>query len=132
MSDCYLTPSQSFFSTPWREQVNFQWDDGGVRFVLDQHAELDFYSTNSLKQQSAYRHVAPIGHNILIPSQPVFALFPYCCVLSGEATNTNFIVFGLTRPELEPTIFRTRNEHANHYTTDAVQIILKFIFILFR
>jgi len=59
-----------------REQVNFQRDDDGVRFVLDQHAELDFYSASSLKQQSADRHVAPLGHIILIPSRPVFALSP--------------------------------------------------------
>jgi len=31
-------------------------------------------------------------------------------VLIGEATNTIFIVFGLTRPVLEPTIYRTRAE----------------------
>jgi fructose-specific phosphotransferase system IIC component len=31
---------------------------------------------NSLKQQSASRHVAPFGHIILIPDQPVFALSP--------------------------------------------------------
>ena len=47
-----------------------------IRFVLDQHAELKFYSASSLKQQSAGRHVAPLGHIILIPSQPVFALSP--------------------------------------------------------
>jgi hypothetical protein len=41
-------------------------------------------------------------------------------VLSGEATTTNFIVFGLIRPGLESTIYRTRGEHANHYVTDAV------------
>jgi hypothetical protein len=51
-----------------------------VRFVLGQNAELDFYSASSLKQQSAGRHVAPVGHIILIPSQPVFALSPKCCV----------------------------------------------------
>jgi hypothetical protein len=45
-----------------------------VCFVLDQQAELDFYSASSLKQQSADKHVAPLGHIILIPSQPVFAL----------------------------------------------------------
>ena len=40
-------------------------------------------------------------------------------MLSGEATNANFIVFGLTRSGLEPTIiYRTRGVHANHYTTD--------------
>jgi hypothetical protein len=47
-----------------------------VCFVLDQHAELDFYSASSLKQQSADKHVAPLWHIILIPSQPVFALSP--------------------------------------------------------
>ena len=57
-----------------QEQINFQWDDDEVRFVLDEHAELDFYSASSRKQQSADRHVAPLGHIILIPSQPVFAL----------------------------------------------------------
>jgi hypothetical protein len=55
--------------------VNRVYDDE-VRFVLDQHAELDFYSDSSLKQQSAGRHLAPHGHIILIPSQPVFALSP--------------------------------------------------------
>jgi hypothetical protein len=39
-------------------------------------------------------------------------------VLSGEATKTNCIVFGLTRSGLEPTIYHTRGEHANHYTID--------------
>jgi hypothetical protein len=47
-----------------------------VRFVLDQHAELDFYSASSLKQQSADWHDAPLGHIIQIPCQPVFALSP--------------------------------------------------------
>jgi hypothetical protein len=41
-------------------------------------------------------------------------------VISEDEANTNFIVFGLTPPGLEPTIYRTRGEHANHYTTDAV------------
>ena len=39
-------------------------------------------------------------------------------MLSGEVTNTTLIVFGLTRPEVEPTIYRTRGEYANYYTTD--------------
>jgi hypothetical protein len=46
----------------WREQVNFQWDDDEVRFVLDQHAKLDFNSA-----RSADRQFAPLGHIILIP-----------------------------------------------------------------
>ena len=56
------------------EQVNFQWDDDEVRFVLDQHAGLDFHSASSLKQQSTGRHVAPLRHIILIPSLCSFSL----------------------------------------------------------
>jgi hypothetical protein len=36
----------------------------------------------------------------------------------------NFIVFVLTWPGLEPTIYPIWGEHANHYTTDAVLIIV--------
>ena len=44
-------------------------------------------------------------------------------LISGEATNTNLIVFGLTRSGLKPTIYRTRGKHANHYSTDAVNLV---------
>jgi hypothetical protein len=115
------TNSAIFSAISWWEQVNYQCDDDDVCFVLDQHAELVFYSASSLKQPSAGRHVAILGHIILIPSQPVFALSPKCCVLSREETNTNLKVFGFTRSGLEPTIYRTRGVHANHYATDAVQ-----------
>jgi len=83
VSDCCLTPTFSAIS--WREQVNFQWDDGEIHFVLDQPAELDFYSASSLKQQSADRHVAPLGHIIMIPSQPVFfILFNAVCLAEKQ------------------------------------------------
>jgi len=49
-----------------------------IRFVLDQHVELDFYIASSLKQQSADRHVAPLGRGriILILSRPAFVISP--------------------------------------------------------
>jgi hypothetical protein len=31
-----------------------------------------------MKQQSAGRHIAPLGHIILIPSQPIFLLYAAC------------------------------------------------------
>jgi hypothetical protein len=34
----------------------------------------------------------------------------------------NFIVFGFTRSGFEPMIYRTRGDHTNHYTTDAVRV----------
>ena len=42
-------------------------------------------------------------------------------VLSGEATNINLIVYSFTRSGLEPTIYRTRDEHANHYITNTLK-----------
>jgi hypothetical protein len=42
-------------------------------------------------------------------------------VVSGEATNTNFLVIGFTRSWLKPTIYHTWGEHLNHYTNDAVK-----------
>jgi hypothetical protein len=50
-----------------------------IRFVLYQHAKYDLYSASSLKQQSMGRYVGPLGHLILIPSQPVFC--SYCLKL---------------------------------------------------
>ena len=39
VSDCCLTPTQQYFSAEsWWEQVDFQWDDDAVCFLLDQHA----------------------------------------------------------------------------------------------
>ena len=78
MSEWLLVNTQvsRFWAIGWWKQVTLQWDDDDVRFVLDQHAHLDFYSASSLKQQSADRHVAPLGHIILISSQPVFTLTP--------------------------------------------------------
>jgi hypothetical protein len=127
VSDCCLMPTQQIFSyicISWWEQVNFQWNDDEVRFdlVLDQDALLDFDSASLLKQQSANRHVAPLRHIILIPSRPVFVpfLLNAACLAENWATNTTFIVFGLTKLSLEPTIYSTRGEHANHYTTDTL------------
>lgn len=39
---------------------------------------------------------------------------------SGEATDAYLIVFGLTRLALEPTIYPTRRENANHYKTNVI------------
>jgi hypothetical protein len=43
---------------------------------------------------------SPLGHIILIPCQSVFILTSICRVLSREAANINFLVFGLIQPVL--------------------------------
>jgi hypothetical protein len=62
------------YNMVWTSYI--RWDENNVHFVLDQHAELDFYGAISLKRQYVARHVAPLGHIIPILSQPVFALSP--------------------------------------------------------
>jgi len=52
MSDCCLMPNEQLFSYIKARTSYIQWNDGDVFFVLDQHAELYFYSASSLKQQS--------------------------------------------------------------------------------
>ena len=80
-----------FLSISWQEQITFRWDE--VHFVLKKHDDLDFHWAYSLKQQSMDRHIAPLGHIILNPSPPVFALTPSCCVLySRKTANTKFLV----------------------------------------
>jgi hypothetical protein len=57
-------------------------------------------------------------------SEPT-GLCSFSLMLSGEVTNTNFKVFGLTRPGFQLTIYRTQGEHANKYATDAVDIRIR-------
>ena len=109
----------------YHDENNVQFDEITMMSAFFQINTLtkcmfDLYSANPVKQKSTGRHVAPRGHIIPIPSQSVFALTPECFVLSGKATTTNFIIFGLTRIWLEPTIYRTPGEQASHNTTDAV------------
>ena len=127
MSDCCLTPIQQYFSYIMATTSSFSMRWWWGPLCSRQTRWVGFYSASSLKQNSTGRHIALLRHIILVPSQPVFALTPYCYVLSEEATNTNFKVVGLTCPGLEPTIYCTRGEHANHYTTDAVLVSSNFI-----
>jgi hypothetical protein len=60
-----------------------------TRRMLTSSMEDRGFETGYWNNMSSGRHVAPLVHIILILSRPVFALFPQCCMLSGEATNTN-------------------------------------------
>jgi hypothetical protein len=99
------------------------------------------YKTNMLSwisivlghwNKSTERHVSHIGHIFRIPSQPVFDLIPKQYVIIEETTKTNVIVYGLTRPGVQSTIYRTHCKHANHYTTDAAVIITKYLLIIWK
>jgi len=54
--------------------IYIQWHGDGDIFVPLKDAQLDFYSSNSLKQQPTTRLANLLGHIILILSQPAFVL----------------------------------------------------------
>ena len=102
----------NFSAISWREQVTFWWDDDDVFIVLDQHAELDFYSASSL------------NNSPLLQSDTFFLILTSRLLLLSAVCLSDkyqfFIVFGLTRPGLELLIYHTWGKPANHYTTDAI------------
>lgn len=83
-----------------------------------------FYSISSLKKQSAGKHVISLRHIIPILIQPVFDLTSESYVLSGEADSSKYRFHNLSIDQIwAPSIYRTRSEHINHYTIDAVPSI---------
>jgi hypothetical protein len=97
------------------------WDNDEVHFIIDQqHALLYFYCASSLIQQSAGRHVLHSATlSWLWDNQSLHFLLNAICL--AEKQLIPILVFGLTRPRLEPTISCAGGKHANHYTINAVQ-----------
>jgi len=69
---------EEFSAISWQEQITFQWDDGDVYFVRDQHADLDFYCASSQKQQSSGRHFTCTHYPDSEPSSLCASSF--CCI----------------------------------------------------
>jgi hypothetical protein len=73
---------------------------------------------------------------VLKPTELMFCYHLSCCVLAAILYNLILLsdaclyqwhIFGLVRSGLEPTINRTRCEHANQYTTDAVDNAIQIL-----
>jgi hypothetical protein len=91
-------------------------------------------SAGSLKQQSTDRHVAPLGHISLIPSQPlpVFALINAVCLAEKQqipkvwsdrgsnprSTTLEARTHNLPHSRLEPTIYHTRGSNPQSTTLE--------------
>ena len=93
VSDNCLTPNKQFFSNI---MARTSYDD-----------DCYIHKTNTL------------GNITLILRQPVFDFTPYCCAC--DAANINFIVFSFTWTGLEPTIYYSKWEHANHYIINVIK-----------
>jgi hypothetical protein len=66
VSDYCITPNGHWIGQLYRGN-NKKLHDDDVHFILEH--QWDFYIASSLKQQSAGRHVAPLGH-IFFYSEP--------------------------------------------------------------
>jgi hypothetical protein len=95
---------------------SYIWWDDDVRFVLDQHALLDFNCASSLKQQYTDRHVAPLRHIILILRHHLCSLMLHAQGISHKYQFYS-VLFNPTR--LEPIMYCTEGK-PNQYTTNAV------------
>ena len=118
VDDCCLTLFEHILVISLCEEVTLQFNDDVVCFVLYQHAI-----------------VLPHWNNIGLSSTQTYysdsescSLTHQCCVLNGDSVYTNCIVFVLTRPTLESTIYRIRVDYANHYTTDRGSNIQPYVF----
>jgi hypothetical protein len=59
------------------EQVTFRWDDNDFHFVLNPELSWIFYSSSSLKQQSAGSYVALLWNIMLIPKPTSLCSYRY-------------------------------------------------------
>ena len=84
--------------------TNLHFDEIMMSVLCWPHTYFDFHGPIPMKEKPVNRHVTPLEHITLIPSQPVIALTPSFYV--RESTDTSFIVFDLTPPG-----FKTHDIH---------------------
>ena len=90
LREYYLTLNEQLFTYYMARTSYSRCYDNAVRFILVQlpYLEfilvqlpyLEFYSASSMKLQSAGRHVAPLGHIVLVPIQ-TFLVLTYSLML---------------------------------------------------
>ena len=76
----------------WGEQVNFLWGDNDVRFILYQHAKLDFYIATSLKQQFINSSPPPTHY----PASEPISLWFFSLMLHAWQRNNKYQLFCLS------------------------------------
>ena len=94
-SECCFTPSNIFSAISWREQVIFQWDDGEICFVLDQHIYWIFFIVLAHWHNSHRVDMSPHSDTWSWFRAIQHLLSLQCRVLSGEAANANLKVLGV-------------------------------------
>ena len=122
-ASCCLTPiSEQFFRyTMARTSYSLVRWYIDICFVLDQREDLDVWRASSLKQQSIYRHVAPLEPIALIMCQPVFVLPNVACL---EEVQQMPFVLRLIQSEQGSSAISTALEGSTLYSTEDFAISL--------
>ena len=107
VSECCFMPKEQFFAAiSCLEQVLImRW---WCQILIRPTRSVSFCSASSLKQHSTSRHVAPVGHIILNPSQPVFYLYSLILCALQESSEYQFYSFKIRNWTQDI----TRGEHA--------------------
>ena len=74
----------------WNRILLMRW---WCQILIRPTRSISFCSACSLKQRSTSRHVAPVGHIILNPSQPVFYLYSLILCPLWESSEYQFYSF---------------------------------------
>jgi hypothetical protein len=125
MSDCYLAPSGQFFQLYHNQKkyISIRW----WWFLLCTRPIWILFAS-SLKKQSTGRHVSPWLS--IRTHWPDFELDNLCSdslmLLSGEAANTNFIVFALTELSLELNKSTITSQMSFSWNSDFIPIMHHF------
>jgi hypothetical protein len=124
MGDLYLTPNKHFFlAISWREQVTFRWydDDDDFQFFTINKFSWIFIMLTQWKTVIGQTWRSTRTHYTDFDPTSVCS-YSLKLLLSRVATHTNFIIFGLIRLGLDPTMYRNRGKPFNHYTADMISI----------
>jgi hypothetical protein len=83
-----------------------------------------FYCASSMKQQFADRHVAPLGQlSRFRANQSLVFLLNAACLAEKQQIP---ILYSLAQTP----IYGTQGEYTNHYTTDAVRIMITVVWLV--
>ena len=105
--------------------VGIYGDDDEVHFVLDQCTELDFFIVLAHWNNSPQVDMSFHSDTLFWfrANQSLLFLLNAACL--AEKQQIPILIFDLTWQGLETMIYCTRDEHANHYTTDVVKSSLE-------
>jgi hypothetical protein len=80
----------------------------------------EYYISDNFKMTDVMYIVVLLFPDKIEWKYSMHVLFSFSLMICYVTTNTSFIVLYLIRPGIEPTIYHIWGEHANHYTTGAV------------